>query len=372
MKEIRFLHFSDMHLDMPFTSLGADSGKSEIRRQDLLKVFRRIIGTAQRENADLVLIGGDLYEHDYVRKSTISYINDCFKSIPDIKVVITPGNHDPYTSDSYYRLFNWSENVHILRPDKPLVELADLRLCVYGGDFRESIPSVKSSQINILLSHGTLDMNFGDRVHNPLDSSFLDSLNMDYIALGHIHKRHEALGGKGIIYNPGSPEPLGFDEPGEHGIFLGTIKKDDNGKSSVSATFLKVNEKDYQNIVVDISGSCSDEQTGNIILKSLGDKDLSRTLLKITLRGYVEPGYKADTGFLESRFSGKAFFIKINDETVPDYDFDSLSAEPGLKGLFVRKMMKLIAAAESPKKKEIYTRALYYGIEALEHGEIKV
>jgi len=25
------------------------------------------------------------------------------------------------------------------------------------------------------------------------------------------------------IYNPGSPEPLGFDEEGEHGVFIGRI-----------------------------------------------------------------------------------------------------------------------------------------------------
>jgi len=37
---------------------------------------------------------------------------------------------------------------------------------------------------------------------------------MDYIALGHFHNTLRGVGKSENIYNPGSPEPLGFDEEG--------------------------------------------------------------------------------------------------------------------------------------------------------------
>jgi len=68
---------------------------------------------------------------------------------------------------------------------------------------------------------------------NPLQSSTLDRLEMDYIALGHFHSRLEGVGAKHNIFNPGSPEPLGFDEEGSHGIFIWVLSFDDNGTKSL-------------------------------------------------------------------------------------------------------------------------------------------
>ena len=74
----------------------------------------------------------DLYENEYVRKSTIEYINNCFKQIPNTKIYITPGNHDPYISNSYYNKYEWNENVHIFTSlDRKVGELVD----IYGYGF---------------------------------------------------------------------------------------------------------------------------------------------------------------------------------------------------------------------------------------------
>ena len=103
MNPVKFIHCADVHMDMPFSSIGAGDGKSSLRRQDLREVFSKITDAAKKEKADLLLISGDLYEHRYVKKSTINYINELFNGIPDVRVLILPGNHDPYTIDSYYR-----------------------------------------------------------------------------------------------------------------------------------------------------------------------------------------------------------------------------------------------------------------------------
>ena len=56
---------------------------------------------------------GDLYEHSYIRQTTIEYINSLFMQIPSTKILIVPGNHDPYIKNSFYNTFKWSENVKI-------------------------------------------------------------------------------------------------------------------------------------------------------------------------------------------------------------------------------------------------------------------
>ena len=82
--KIKLLQCGDLHLDAPFTSL-ADSDslgiddKPEQRRNDLRLVLSRIVETAAAQQVDLLLICGDLYEHNYIRKSTIHYISDLFK-----------------------------------------------------------------------------------------------------------------------------------------------------------------------------------------------------------------------------------------------------------------------------------------------------
>ena len=105
MQQVKFVHFSDLHLDCPFTSLGPDLERISQRRKDLLDVFDNIIEITKRENADLILISGDLYEHFYVKKSTINHINNKFKEIGDKKVFIIHGKHDPYVNNSYYKSF---------------------------------------------------------------------------------------------------------------------------------------------------------------------------------------------------------------------------------------------------------------------------
>ena len=79
---MKFVHIADMHFDMPFTVL-SKNGLAEERRIDQRKAFQKMINYIKENNIEYLLISGDLYEHEYVRKSTIEYINQCFKQIPN-------------------------------------------------------------------------------------------------------------------------------------------------------------------------------------------------------------------------------------------------------------------------------------------------
>ena len=110
---MKFIHIADMHFDTPFSYLSSKGDFGKIRRMEQREVFRKIINYIKENNIDYLFIAGDLYEHNYIRKSTIEYINDLFKQISQTKIFITPGNHDPYISNSMYKNFKWNNNVKI-------------------------------------------------------------------------------------------------------------------------------------------------------------------------------------------------------------------------------------------------------------------
>ncbi|AEV66800.1 metallophosphoesterase family protein [Acetivibrio clariflavus] len=375
MKQIKFLHFSDLHLDYPFTSLGSDLGKTDRRRKDLLEVFDSIIELTKRENADLLLISGDLYEHFYVKKSTIKHVNDKFREIDDKKVFIVPGNHDPYLKNSYYRNFKWNSNVYILSEERYKVEIEELNTCVYGlgfesfyknGCIRDEIKSVNDEKINIFLVHGTVDMNFTKTGYNLFTSEELAQLNMDYIALGHFHNRIDDVGQKGVIYNPGSPEPLGFDEEGEHGVFVGKVSKE-----LLEVKYINTNRRYYKSVDINVENINSNEQVAEKIRFSLEGLPIEDILLTITLKGFAKDEYRISKEKLKNLLEDSFFYVNVEDRTIPDYDYEEMKNEPGLKGLYVRKLMGMIDEAKNEKEKYLLMKSLYYGLQALDKGKIE-
>ena len=174
------------------------------------KTFEKIIDLALEENVDFLLIAGDLYEHEYVARGTIRWLNDQFKRLGNTSVIIVPGNHDPYVKNSWYRSYRWNDNVHILTTENPEYLDENLDVYFYGIGFdsfhQDSLPVQKPPQIlpqrfNICLFHGTLDMQFTQSPYNPVTLNYLTGLGFDYYALGHFHSRNEELFEKGII-NP--------------------------------------------------------------------------------------------------------------------------------------------------------------------------
>ena len=356
---------------MPFTTLGNTEGIAGQRRNEIREVFHSIIDLSIKEQADLLLICGDLYEHEYVKKSTITFISDEFRKISNTRVIIIPGNHDPYLPGAYYRTFKWPDNVYILAGEKDSVEFEESGIRIFGSlDCR--IPD-KAWSFDILMLHGTLNMSIAKNTYNPVTSEQLDSSGMDYIALGHFHNRFEAEGKSGTAYNPGSPEPLGFDEEGSHGVYMAEIFMEDNGKKHLKAKFLSINKRNYRNIIVNTDGCGTDERIAEIIAAAITGPGSNSDLYSITLKGKVEKGYKPDIRILEASLKKLCFFIRIKDATLPGYDFEELLKEPGLKGLFVRKMLDRIREAErmgDEAGKQMLMDSLHFGMEAMEQGEI--
>ena len=110
---MKFVHIADMHFDTAFTTLNTKKNMGDLRRLEQRDVFKQIIEYIKKEQIEYFFIAGDLYEQEYIRQNTIEYINNLFKTIPNTKIFITPGNHDPFISNSFYSQFQWNKNVYI-------------------------------------------------------------------------------------------------------------------------------------------------------------------------------------------------------------------------------------------------------------------
>ena len=101
---MKFVHMADMHFDSPFSTLAQDEMIAQERRLEQRKALKDVVEYIKENDIKLFLISGDLYEQNYIRKSSIEYVNKLFEEIPDTQIFIAPGNHDPYIKNSFYKL----------------------------------------------------------------------------------------------------------------------------------------------------------------------------------------------------------------------------------------------------------------------------
>ncbi|MBQ8287456.1 MAG: metallophosphoesterase [Clostridia bacterium] len=89
---LKVIHTADIHLDSPFSLGNAET--SALRREELREMFRRLCRYIGEQKADLVLIAGDLFDRKFVTKNTVDLVVRELAALPDVRFVITPGNHD--------------------------------------------------------------------------------------------------------------------------------------------------------------------------------------------------------------------------------------------------------------------------------------
>ena len=325
-----------MHFDTPFTNLSLKGDYGKIRRMDQREVFKKIINYIKENEIKYLFIAGDLYEHNYIRKSTIEYINQLFKQIPETKIYITPGNHDPYVMNSMYRNFEWNENVKIFTSKIEKVETEDANIYGFGfDDFYcensnvENIILDDKNKINILITHGSI--NASDKMqlqYNPINKNKLKSVGFDYVALGHIHKLdYNTEENQKIIY-PGSTISMGFDELGKHGFIVGNIEKE-----KLEIAFIPADNREFKEIEFDISEINDEEE----LIEKLNNIQLNTNdLYKIILIG--KRNFEININNLY-KFINNENIIKIKNKTKLNYNLEEMANENTLKGIFINEII---------------------------------
>ena len=344
---MRFIHMADIHFDSPFRTLTDKRDFGNQRRLEQREVFKKAIEYIAKEKIPYLFIAGDLYDQDYIRESTIEFINNLFKTIPNTKIFISPGNHDPYLKNSFYNTFKWNNNVTIFDAEIKRIELEDFDIYGYGfNDFYCSNSRVEEIEIknkektNILLVHGALDSSKAiDAQYNPITTSRLKEIGFDYIALGHIHKKTEE--NKYNFIYPGSIISFGFDELGEHGILDVEIEKNNsennylNNKNKTRINFIKLDNRIFEVKNIDISEINSSEE----LIELIDSIELNQNnFYKIILTGTRNIEIKINE--ICKLINRRDIILKLKDNSDTQYDFDKLSEQNNLKGIFVKKLLE--------------------------------
>ena len=366
MSLVKVLHCADLHIGAAESTLGAIA---ESRRAEALLTFEKIINLCRENAVDILLIAGDLFNSNNVEKSFVDRVFECFASIPETKVVYAAGNHDPLNNDSPFKKYQLPQNVSVLDTKDCFVEFSELNTRVYGKSFKEVYMqgvasfSLKPDPnfINLMCIHGDLRSDLGSN-YNSITSDFIKCSGMDYIALGHVHKRTD-IGKIGDTYVSycGCPEGQGFDELGEKGVYIGEVSK--NG---CNLQFAPTAKRMHLAENVDISGLSSSSEIAEQILKTLKEKyteNFADNLYKIILTGTIDDGVVLSLPEISTRINDSVYFAKLRDNTQIKLDFEALSSENTLKGIFVKNMLLKIKNADEVQK-PILVDALNIGIKA--------
>lgn len=337
---MKFIHIADVHFDMTFTSLRGNKELIKKRRLEQKQIFKETIELAKKEKVDAIFIAGDLFEQKYVETDTIKYIISCIKTVENTPIFITPGNHDPYITNSPYNTFEWPENTYIFKEKPECIEVGDANIWGFGfEDYTMKENTLKDinlneNKINILVTHANLDG--ATHIYNDIKESELKEF--DYVALGHIHL--QKIDKSKIIY-PGSLIAGGFDELGRHGVVLGEITKE-----KLNIEFIEMDKRKFVIKEIDISNY----ETSVEIIDKLNLED---DIYKITLTGERKVKIKELTENLKAT---DKFICEIIDNTRLGYNFEQIKKQKNLKGIFTKNILDILN--EEPERQEEIMNAI--------------
>lgn len=372
MRKIKILQAGDLHFDTPFKDL--DKNISMISKEELLEVFSRIIDISMENSVDILLLTGDIFDNLTINKKTLIFIKNQIERIDNIRVFISPGNHDPYNEKSFYKMINWPENVHIFQGSIENVVLEDLNTVVWGAAFNEyhvrksmlKNINIKEKYINIMTIHGDISNTDDGNEYNPMTIKDIENSKLDYIAIGHRHNFSGILRENNTFYAyAGCPQGRGFDEVGDKGIILGEVTK-----GAVDLNFIRTSKRNYYVEEIDISNSVSYDEVRLKILSAIDEEERKNNLYKIILKGEIESYINLNEAVILEKIKRDFYFVKVIDKTEVKLDFDKISEDYSIKGVYAKKLLEKMK--EEDCDKEILKMALKLGIQSLSHEEVNL
>ena len=235
----RFLHIADIHLGIKRYNLPD-------RTTDFFRAWKEVIERhAIARRVDFVLIAGDLFDQRKVDPQAANHAMVMLRELDrhQIPTIVIEGNHDQHeatTRHSWLRSFSQWRYIKLLEPawgesGQPCLEywdetsargsyidIGDARIfgsTWFGTTVAQALPLLagavqekrRAGATNIMLLHSDIEGQLNRPIPYALSISKLRVLRnaVDYLALGHTHKRFEI---EGWAFNPGSLEACNVEE----------------------------------------------------------------------------------------------------------------------------------------------------------------
>ena len=374
MKKVKIVHAADLHFDTPFNDM--DEEQRNRNKEELREVFSSIVSFCKEKSVDILLLAGDIFDNLTLSKETLYFIENTLGLIENTRVFISPGNHDPYGSKSFYKLVNWPKNVHIFKENLEKVYIKELDTNVWGAGFsnkyiNKSIIkdfSYYGNEINIMVLHGELSSLEDGNEYNPITTSQIAQSNMDYIALGHRHSFSGIMKeGKTYYAYSGCPQGRGFDETGDKGIIYGYVSK-----GVVDLNFIKTSKRNYEEVIVDITGCFNYDSVKEKILSNIDENKRKNNLYKIVLKGEVSEEFNIDENILKMKIENDFYYCKVIDKTSISLNLEEILKGYSVKSIFINKLISKLNETEDEYEKEIIKMAIKIGISSLLEDEVNM
>jgi DNA repair exonuclease SbcCD nuclease subunit len=216
---------------------------------------------------------------------------------------------------------------------------------------------------------------------DKLTASRSDMLTLDGIAhsgfsaalIGRQHERFTAFNGKCTIICPGSAQPLGFDDAGEHGAAW--IVLSPGNETLVEWLPLKSEPAkglDFKTVDIPVDREKSTAMLIDTISQALRYQSLRDSIVRVRLIGSASPALHIDAKTLSAQIDHHCGYLQIENHTPPAAShletITRLGKEPTVRGAFVREMIAQRSAENASQK--LHHEALLYGIEAFEQENI--
>ncbi len=331
------VHTADVHLETMFPDVRGGS----TRREALADAFERIVDLALARNADVLTVGGDLYESQRAGPATARRIFAAFARFGK-PVFVAPGNHDPFASRSLYARDDLPANVRVFADAAwnavPLGE----HLTLYGFGHTPAEPGRPFAHatfdrpgMRLALVHGSDEDRCppGKRATAPFTASEVRASGATLALTGHYHGGsivHDADGA--VFAYPGSPEPIKFGERGNHGVLVVTAYDGELNVEAVPIAHTRLLEVD-----VALDGA-SDEGAVIARLERALDGFTNSDYVRATLHGTVEAGTRVDRGMLATRCGGGLGALELIDRT-RSADYAALAREANVRGRAVAELL---------------------------------
>jgi len=356
---MRVVHCADVHLETTFPETRGGSG----RRKGLADAFARIVDLALARDADVLTIGGDLYESARAGPQTARFLFAEFARFGK-PIYIAPGNHDPHGPAALWTRDGLPGNVTIFteaawRP----ITLAD-GVTLFGFGHTPADPgrpfanaAFARAGVRLALVHGSDEDRCppNKRATAPFTEAEARQAGATLVLTGHYHGGYVSYRDtRPVIAYPGSPEPIKFGELDVHGALEIDVTGD-----NATARALPTARTRLIDVTCDAAGAASEHALFARVEATLAPYG-AHDYLRVRLSGSVLGGTRVDAALLEQRLGATLGSLEILDQTAA-HDYAAIAREPTVRGHVVRDLLALGDDARP---------ALRYALAAFDGSEI--
>ena len=352
---LKILHSADWHLDSPF--VGFTEQQRQLLREAQLQIPGKIADLCRREDCDLVLLAGDIFDGE-ARQETVDLLKRELENC-GVPVLISPGNHDFCNVTSPWRSEDWPENVFVFTGELESVTIQGLDCRIYGAAFRsmdcpsllEDFQARGEERYCVAVLHG--DPLQRNSPYNPITNAQVRNSSLDYLALGHVHKAGMFRSGQTLCAWPGCPMGRGWDETGEKGVCIVTL--DEEAKLQTRSLYLPR----FFDLEAEVNGNAAEAMEA--VLPAVPGDDFYR----ITLTG----SGAVDLEQLREEFS-EFPNLELRDRTEAPVEVWADADKDSLEGIYFGMLRK--AMEESPENARRIQLAAEISRKILSGREVKL